>query len=69
MRKCYIITEDHIIEALEYIAEAYDRSERAETEEDRKTYFELWRGARHILRRLGFKISDLKKIAEEVTTA
>ena len=72
MTRGILITEDQLEAVNDYIKELYFGSElESLTKEERRTYFDMWKGARRTLRRLGIRCSELEEMfsKEEVKTA
>lgn len=63
MTRGILITEDQLEAANDYMKELFFGSELdGLTDEERATYFNMWKGARRILRRLGIKCSELEEM-------
>ena len=64
----YFITDEQMKAAADYVEELYSLSDdELQPLGDREIYFRQWQGARRLLRRLGYKLSDMEIIRKEIT--
>ena len=65
MTRGILITEEQLEAVNDYMKELFFGSELdGLTEEERAAYFNMWKGARRTLRRLGIKCSELEEMFE-----
>lgn len=66
--KGYFITEEQMKAAADYLEELYSLSEdKLQPLGEREIYFRQWQGARRLMRRFGYRLTDIEEMMKGET--